>query len=173
MTQPLLNRKESTVFIGWIPSRERSHHNGSYNSSMLSCSVAKLYMTLCNHMYCSTPGFPILHYLPEFANTPVYWVSDAIQPYHPLFSSPPAFNLSQHVSFPMSQLFTSGGQSIGASASVLPMNIQGWFLLGWTALISLLPNQLSRVFSSTTVLLCFYLKANNREYRDICRTSGS
>ena len=56
-------------------------------------------------------------------------------------------------SFPMSQLFTSGGQSIGASASasVLPVNIQGLFPLGWTGLISWLSKGLSRVFSSTTV----------------------
>ena len=56
-------------------------------------------------------------------------------------------------SFPMSHLFTSGGQSIGASAStsVLPMNIQGLFPLGWTGWISLLFKGLSRVFSSTTV----------------------
>ena len=54
-------------------------------------------------------------------------------------------------SFPMSQLFVSGGQSIGASASVLPMNIQGWFPLGLTGLIFLLTKRLSRVFSSTTV----------------------
>ena len=56
-------------------------------------------------------------------------------------------------SFPMSCLFTSGGQSIGvsASASVLPMNIQNWFPLGSTGLISLLSKGLSRVFSSTTV----------------------
>ena len=56
-------------------------------------------------------------------------------------------------SFPMSQFFTSGGQSIGvsASASVLPMNIQDWFLLGWTGWISLQSKGLSRVFSNTTV----------------------
>ena len=54
-------------------------------------------------------------------------------------------------SFPMSQLFASGGQSIGASALVLPMNIQDWFPLGWTSWISLLSKGLSRVFSSTTV----------------------
>ena len=56
-------------------------------------------------------------------------------------------------SFPVSQLFTSGGQSIGisASASVLPMNIQHWFPLGWTGLISLQSKGLSRVFSNTTV----------------------
>ena len=52
----------------------------------------------------------------------------------------------------MSQLFTSGGQSIRPSASVLPMNIQGWFSLGLTGLISLLSKGLSRVFSSTTIL---------------------
>ena len=56
-------------------------------------------------------------------------------------------------SFPMSQFFTSGGQSIGvsASASILPMNIQDWFPLGWTCLTSLQSKGLSRVFSNTTV----------------------
>ena len=56
-------------------------------------------------------------------------------------------------SFPMSQLFASGGQSIGVSisASVLPMNIQDWFRLGWTGWISLQLKGLSRVFSNTTV----------------------
>ena len=67
------------------------------------------------------------------------------------FSFPQSFPASG--SFPVSHLFPSGGQSIGASAlaSVLPMNIQDWFPLGWTGLI-LLPKGLSRVFSSTTVL---------------------
>ena len=54
-------------------------------------------------------------------------------------------------SFQISELFTSGGQSIGASGSVLPMNIQGWFPLGLTGLISLLSKRLFRVFSSTAV----------------------
>jgi len=54
-------------------------------------------------------------------------------------------------SFPMSQFFTSGGQSIGTSVSVLPMNIKDWFPLGLTSLISLLSKGLSRVFSNTTV----------------------
>ena len=55
--------------------------------------------------------------------------------------------------FPVSQLFASGGQRIGASpsASVLPLNIQGWFALGLTSFISLLPKELSRIFSSTTI----------------------
>ena len=63
----------------------------------------------------------------------------------------PSFPASR--SFQMSQLFTSGGQSIGvsASASILPMNIQDWFPLGWTGWISLLSKGLSRVFSDTTV----------------------
>ena len=54
-------------------------------------------IALCDPMDCSTPGFPVLHYLLEFAQTHVHWVSDAIQPSHPLLSpSSPAFNLSQH-----------------------------------------------------------------------------
>ena len=103
-------------------------------------------------MNCSTSGFPVLHYLPEFVQTHVHWVSDGIQPSHPL-SSPSllARNLSHNQSFPMSQLFTSGGQSTGASASVPPMNIQVWFPLELTGLISLLSKELSRVFSSTIV----------------------
>ena len=87
----------------------------------------------------STPGLPVHHQLPEFTQTHVHRVCDAIQPSHPLSSpSPPAFNLSQHESFQMSQLFASGGQNIGVSSStsVLPMNTQDWFPLGWTGWIS-------------------------------------
>ena len=70
----------------------------------------------------------------------------------PFSSHPQSFPASG--SFQMSQFFTSGSQSIGvsASASVLPMNIQGWFLIGSTALVSLLSKGLSSIFSSTTVL---------------------
>ena len=54
-------------------------------------------MTLSDPVDCSTPGFPVVHYLPEFAQTHVHRVGDATQPSHPLSSaSPPAFNLSQH-----------------------------------------------------------------------------
>ena len=114
------------------------------------CSVAQLCLTLCDHIECSMQGLPVLHHLPELAQTPVHWVSDAIWPSRSLPSPSPAFNLCQHT---MSQLFTSGGQSIGAwaSASVIPMNIQDWFPLGWIAWISLQSKGLSRVFSSTTV----------------------
>ena len=76
---------------------------------------------------------------------------DAIQPSPLLSPSSPALNLS-HESFPMNQLFESGGQSIRALASVLPVNIQVLFPLGLTGLISLLSRGLSRVFSSTTIL---------------------
>ena len=120
------------------------------------CLVQLLsYVLLCYPMDCSMPGLPVHHQLPVFTQTPIHWVSDAIQPSHPLLSpSPPAFNLSQHQeSFQMSPFFASGGQSIGVSAlaSVLPMNIQDWSPLGWTGWISLKSRGLSRVFSNTTV----------------------
>ena len=80
---------------------------------------------------------------------------DAIQPSHPLSSPSPSCPQSFPASgsFPMSQLFTSGGQSIGVSAStsVLPMNTQDWSPIGWTGWISLQFKGLSRVFSSTMV----------------------
>ena len=202
-------------------------------------SVAKLYPILCNPMDYSTPGFPVLHYLPEFSQTHVHWTGDAIQSSHPLLpTSPPAFNLSQHHgllqrvssshqvakvlelqhqsisqfscsvvsnslqphgiqharlrclsptpgaylnscpssqrchpiisssvipfclqsfpasgSLPMNQLFASGGQSIevSASASVLPINIQDWFPLGWTCWIFLQYKGLSRDFCNTSI----------------------
>ena len=60
-------------------------------------SVAQSCPTLCHPMDCSIPGFPVLHYFPEFAQTHIHWVSDAIWPFHPLPpSSPFAFSLSQH-----------------------------------------------------------------------------
>ena len=59
-------------------------------------SIAHLCLTLCDPMDCSTPGFSVHHQLPEFTQTHVHWVSDAIQPSYPLLSPPPALNLSQH-----------------------------------------------------------------------------
>ena len=115
-------------------------------------SVSQSCLTLGDPMDSSTPGFPVLHQLPDFAQTHVHWVTDAIQSSHsvvPFASCPQSFPASG--SFPMSQLFTSGSQSTGASASVLPMSIQGWFPLGLTGLISLQSKGLSRVFSNTTV----------------------
>ena len=64
---------------------------------MLQFSSAQSCPTLCNPMDCSTPGLPVHHQLPEFTQTHVHWVGDAIQPSHPLSSpSPPTFNLPQH-----------------------------------------------------------------------------
>ena len=116
-------------------------------------------------MDCIAPGFPVLHHLPVLAHTHFRWVSDAVQPSRPLLS-PSAFNLSQHQGgcFPVSRLFTSGGQRIGASvsASVLLMNIQDWFPLGLTGLISFdhprgsqesSPTQLKSINSSVLCLL--------------------
>ena len=118
------------------------------------CSFTKSYLPLRDPMDYSTPGFPVLHHFPELAQTHVHRVSDAIQPSHPPSPTSPTFSLSQHPRlFPTSQLFTSSGQSIGASASasVLPMNIQSWFPSGLTGLICLQSRRILRVFSNTTV----------------------
>ena len=102
-------------------------------------------------MDCNSPGFPFLHQLLELAQIYVHWVSDAIQPFHPLASPSPAFSLSQHQGF--FQWVSSLHQmakvlEFGASVSVLPKYIQDWFSLGW---ISLQSKGLSSVFSNTTV----------------------
>ena len=73
-------------------------------------------------------------------------ISSSVIPFSSHFQSFPASG-----SFQMSQLFASGGQNFGVSAPVLPKNVQGWFPLGWTGLISLLSKGLSRVFSNTTL----------------------
>ena len=118
-------------------------------SVQFSCSVVS---DSLNPVDYAMPGFPVHHQLPQFTQTDVHWVGDAIQPSHSLSS--PAFNLSQHQGlFKMSQLFASGGQSIGisASVSVLPMNTQDWSPLGWTGWISLQSKGCSRLFFNTTV----------------------
>ena len=118
------------------------------------CSVTKLYPSLFNPMDGSISGFPVLHYLLSLLK--LVSIESAMTSNHlilcALFSSCPQSFLASG-SFPMSRLFTSGSQSIGASdsASVLPMNIQGLFPLELTGLISLLSRGLSRVFSSTTI----------------------
>ena len=115
-----------------------SKANSETNTNQFS-SVPQSCLTLCYPMDCSTPGLPVHYKLPGFTQTHVHWVNDAIQQSHPL-SPPPVFNLSQHWGlFQMSQFFASCGQSIGvsASASVLSMNIQDRFRLGWTGWISL------------------------------------
>ena len=96
------------------------------------------------------PGFSVLHHLLEFAQCLLSrWCHPTILSFVVPFSFFPQSFLSSR-SFLMSWLFTSGGQSIEASPSVLPMNMH-WFPLGWTGLISLLSKGLLRVFSNTTV----------------------
>ena len=66
-------------------------------SSVQFSSVTQSYPTLCNPMDCSTPGLPVYHQILKFTQAHVHWVTDAIQPLHPLSSlSPPSFNISQH-----------------------------------------------------------------------------
>ena len=93
-------------------------------------SVIQLCLTLCDPMDCSTPGLPVHHQLPEFTQTHVHWVGDAIHPSHSLSSpSLPTFNLSQHQGLfkwvsSLHQVAKSIGLSGSVSTSVLPMNIQ-------------------------------------------------
>ena len=104
------------------------------------------YMWLCDPMNCSTPGFSVLHHLPEFVQTHVRWVSDAIQPSHPLLPpSPFALYLSQHQGFSNELALHIRWPKYWSFslASVLPMNTQGWLPLGLTGLISLLSKELS------------------------------
>ena len=123
---------------------------------LLCCSDAKLCPTLCDPMDCNMPGFSVLHFLPPRVcsnSCPLsQWCYLIISPFAAHFSFyPQSFPASG--SFPMSQLFPSGGQSIGASASAsaLPMSIQGWYILVLTSLISLKSKGLSRVFSNATL----------------------
>ena len=98
-------------------------------------------------MVYSTPGFPVLHYFPEFAQINVHWINDAIQPSHPVL---PVVLLTSI--FPSIRVFSNGlalhirWPNIGASASVLLISIQDWFPLGLTGLISSQSKGLSRVF---------------------------
>ena len=98
---------------------------GALQATVQFNSVSKSCPIICNPLNCSMPGYPVLHHPLEFAQTHIHWVGDAIQPSHlchPLLL-PQSFPASG--SFPMSQLFTSRGQSIGASAtgSIVPINI--------------------------------------------------
>ena len=118
------------------------------------CSVAKSCPTLCHAMDCSTPNslsFTISQSLLKFMSIESVMLSNHLILCSPFSSRPQAFPASG--SFPMSQLFAWGGQSIGTSAlaTALPMNVQGRFALGLTGLISLQSKGLSGVFSSTTL----------------------
>ena len=106
----------------------------------------------CDTMSCSTSAFLSFTISQSYSNShpltqccyPI--ISSSVAPFSSCLQS-----FSTLMSFPVNQLCTKGGQSPGASASVLSMNIQGWFPLGLNSLISLQPKGLSRVFSSTTI----------------------
>ena len=114
-------------------------------------SVTLTSPTLCSPMNHSTPGLAVHHQLPEFTQTHVHWVGDAIQPSHPLLSpSPPSLNLSQH------QGLFKWVSSLYQVAKVLEFQLQHqsfqWTRrTDWTGWISLQTKGLSRLFSNTTV----------------------
>ena len=83
----------------WSVGSQRIRHDWSdlaHTHSVQISSVTQSCLTLCDPMNCSTPGLPIYHQIVEFTQTHVHWVSDAIQPSHPLSSPFPSLNLSQH-----------------------------------------------------------------------------
>ena len=110
--------------------------------------VAQSCPALCDPLDCSTPDLPVHHQLMSIESV---MPSNHLILCCPFLLLPSIFPSSR--SFPLSQFFTSGGQSIGVSAStsVLPMNTQDWSPFGWTGWISLQSKEPSRVFSSITV----------------------
>ena len=106
-----------------------------------SCQVV---LTLCNPVECSTPGFPVPHYLLEFAQTHVHWIGDAIQPSHPLSpTSPPALNLPQH----LPSFYSNPGDLLSQELGSFPCqsswhNIFMIFLFRWFKVVSTLPKAL-------------------------------
>ena len=118
-------------------------------------SVTQLWPTLRDPMNHSTPALPVHHQLPEFTQTHVHRVSDAIQPSHPLSSpSPPAPNPSQHQSLfqgVISSHEVAKVTGVSALASFLPKKSQGWSPSEWPGWIFLQSKGQSRVFSNTTV----------------------
>ena len=123
----------SRFFTIWTTREAHSRWSVNASSSYCFCSVTKLCVTLWDPMDCSTPGFPVPHHLPKFAQGHTHWIGDTIQPSQPLSpSSPSAFSLSQHQG--LFQWVSCSHQV----ASVFPKNIQCWFPLRLTGLISLL-----------------------------------
>ena len=137
-TLALPTKLNLTVILSWI---------------QFSCSVVS---DSLRPMDWSRPDFfPVHHQIPEFIQTHVHWVGDAIQPSHPLSSlSPPAFSLSQHQSlFKWISYSHQVAQVLEFQLQhqSLPMTTQDWSPLGWTGWISLQSKGLSGVFSNTTV----------------------
>ena len=151
------------------------------------CSVAKSSLTLCNAMACSTPVFPVLHYLESLKLTS----TESVRPANHLILCHPL--LFQPSIFPSIRVFSNGsalcirGQSTGASASasVLPVNIQDWFSLGLTSQTSPISKGLSRVLPKPSILwhlaffmvhptltfIHYYWKNHSFDYMDFCQQS--
>ena len=105
--------------------RQRERENSRYvRDFCCCCSTAKSCPNLCNPMNCSTLDFSVLHYFLEFDQTQIHWVGNALQPSHPLSSPPLLHSAFPSIRvFPVSWLFTLGGQSIGNfSFSIIPAN---------------------------------------------------
>ena len=117
--------------------------------SALKLKVAQSCLTLCDPMDCSTPGLPVLHCLPEFAQTRIHWVNDAIQPSHLLLPpSPSTLSLSQHHGLFQ---WVSSSHQVAKVLELQHHSFQWIFrvdFLDW--LISLLSKGLASVFFSTT-----------------------
>ena len=148
------------------------------------CSVAASRLTLCNPVGCST--IPCLSLFPGVCSDSCplsWWCHPTVSSSVTAFSYPQSFPASG--SFPMSWLFTSGGQIIGASASVFPMNIQGWSPLGWTSdhlpVQGTLKSLLQHHNSKASILQCsaFFMvqfshlymttgKSHSFDYMDLC-----
>ena len=125
-----------------------------HKANYCCCSATQLCPTLCDCMDCSTPGFRVPHHLLQFARSCSlhWWCCPAILSSDTFFSFCPQF-FPISGTFPMSHLFALDDQNTGASASasVLPVNIQGWSPLRFTGLISFLSKALSVGFSSSTI----------------------
>ena len=140
------------------------------------CSVAKSCLTLFSPMDCSMPGFPVLHYLSEVAQTHVHWVSDAIQPSHPL--SPPfplALSLSQHQG--LFQWVSSGISPSDEYSGLISFRIDWFdFLAVQGTLKSLLQHHSSKAsilwhsafFMVQIIPTCDYWKNLSFDYMDLC-----
>ena len=142
---------ESRLIIFLQPKMEKLYQFSSvqFSSVQFSCSVMSDSLRPHEPQHarppCPSPT-PRVHPNPCPLS---WWCHPTISSFVPFSSCLQSFPASG--SFPMSQLFTLGGQSIGVSTSVLPMNTQNWSSLGWTGWISLQSKGLSRVFSNTTV----------------------
>ena len=155
-------------------------------------SVAKLYPLLCDPMNCSTPGFPVLYHLLEFAQTHVHWISDVIQPSHPLFSpSPLALRLSQmkvfsnesavHIWWPKYWSFSFNISHSNEYSELISLRIDWFDLLAIQGTLkSLLQYHnlkisslaLSLLYDPTLTFVHDYWKNHSFYYLELCQQRG-